>query len=50
MNELCCSVCALEREREKEKNEEGRMEDVNASCEATMEGMMCWPTAKTNVE
>ena len=45
MNELCCSVCAMER-----KEEEGRIEDVNASCEAMMEGMMRWQKAKTNAE
>lgn len=47
MNELCCSMCAMER---KEEEEEGRIDDVNASCEAMMEGMMRWQKAKINSE
>jgi len=34
-------VCAVERKR--------RTEDVNASCEEAMAGMMHWQKAKTNV-
>jgi hypothetical protein len=43
MNELCCV-----RSRKKKKKKKRRTEDVNASCEEAMEGMMHWQTAKTN--
>jgi hypothetical protein len=41
---MSCVVRAVERRRKKKR----RTEDVNASCEEAMEGMMHWQTAKTN--
>ncbi len=37
---MSCVVCAVKRKR--------RTEDVNASCEEAMEGMMHWQKAKSN--
>jgi len=43
MNELCCM------HSRKKKKKKRRIEDVNASCEEAMKGMMHWQKAKTNV-
>jgi hypothetical protein len=43
---MSCVVCAVERKRRRRRRR--RREDVNASCEEAMEGMMHWQKARTN--